>query len=886
MSQLRAAAARVRTLLGRKNLEKNLEDEFQAHLDMLIEEHLRRGMSPAEARYAALRCFGGVEQVKEEYREQRGLPMLETLVQDLRYGLRQLRRGPGFTTVAILTLALGIGANTAIFSVVNAVLLTPLPYPDAGRLVSVYQRTQGGSYNVFSAPNYVAWRDHAQAFQALAVYTLKSYNLASSTEVEQNAGQPATASLFPLLGVNPILGRTFRAEEDLPGGPKVVVLSYPFWQKHYGGARNVIGTSLKLDGESYTILGVMPRGFQIAQSAGEFWVPLQLDPADPKSAGRGVHWLFGLARLKPGMTLGQTESGVSGLAPQLAREYPQTDAGYGLLLVPLLEDVVGRVRPVLQILLACVGLVLLIACVNVANLLLARATSRQREVALRAVLGASRARVVRQLLTESFLFALAGGTLGLILAFGAVRLLASNAPAGSVPRVENIAVDRRALAFTLVVAAVTGFAFGLVPALQASKLGLSETLKESGRGADSGRGRRRLRSALVVSEMAVALMLLVGAGLMVVSFERLRKVNPGFDPGHVLTLQVSLPAARLSGEQLDTFRRTLLESVAALPGAQSVALARNLPLSGVDPSLFFTLPGQPPVAPGQEPIARARFVSPNFFRTLNIPIRRGRDFSDQDGPGAPGAVIISETMARQFWPGHDPIGKQIQPGYPASSLICTVVGVAGDVRQSLGFDEPPVAYYPYAQIPASYVPLLESYFTLTLRTTNKPESLAAAVRAQIHRLDPNVPVSDVQTMDDLVREASAGNRFQMLLFGVFAGVGLVLATVGIYGVISYSVTQRTHEIGIRMALGAKRRQVLKLIVSEGLRLALAGAALGLAGALGLSRFLSGLLYGVKPTDPFTFAVVLLGLLAVALFASYLPARRATQVDPIVALRCE
>jgi predicted permease len=886
MAWLRVLTTRLAALFRKQPLEKQLDEELRAHLDMLVDENVRRGMSSEEARYAALRSFGGIEQTKEVYREQGRSIMFDTMGQDLSYGLRQLRRNPGFSLVAVLTLALGIGANTAIFSVINAVLLTPLPYADAGRLVSVYQRTQGGSYNVFSAPNYIAWRDHAQAFQSLAVYTSKSYNLASATEVEHITGQPVTASLFPLLGVNPILGRTFEAQEDLPGGPKVVVLSYPFWQKHYGGARNVIGTTLKLDGEGYTILGVMPRGFQIAQSAGEFWVPLQLSPADPNSAARGLHWLFGLGRLKPGMTFGQAESQSNSLAPQLAKEYPQTDAGFGLQLFPLLEDVVGTVRPVLRILLACVGLVLLIACVNVANLLLARATGRQREMALRVVLGASRARVIRQLLTESVLLALAGGVLGLVLAFCSVRLLASLAPDGSIPRIENIAVDRLALLFTLIATLVTGFAFGLVPALQASKFGLNEALKESGRGADPGRGGRRLRRALVVSEVAVALMLLIGAGLMVVSFERLQRANLGFDPNHILTLRVSIPATKLSREQLANFRRALVDGAAALPGVKSVALARNLPLSGTDPSLFFTIPGQPPVAPGQEPIARARFVSPDFFRTLNIPIRKGRDFTGQDGAGAPGVVIISESMARQFWHGQDPIGKPMKPGYPASSVVCTVVGVAGDVRQFLSIDEPPVAYYPYDQIPASYVPLLESYFTLTIRTVGKHEDLAAAVRAQIHGVDPNVPVYDVQTMDDLVREAAASNRFQMLLFGVFAGVGLVLAAVGIYGVISYSVTHRTHEIGIRMALGAKRGEVLKLIVSDGLRLALGGSALGLAGALGLSRFLSGLLYGVKATDPATFAVVFFVLLAVALLACYLPARRATKVDPMVALRYE
>ena len=817
--------------------------------------------------------------------------MIEALAQDLRYGLRQLRCSPGFTLIAVLTLAVGIGANTAIFSVVDAVLLSPLPYPDPGRLVDVYQKTQSGSYNVFSSPNFLAWRDHAQAFQQLAVWTGKSYNLADANRPEHISGTPVTANMFSLLGVNPLLGRTFLPQEDLPGGPQVVVLSYGFWQQHFGGAPGVIGSSVKLDGESYTVVGVMPPGFQVPNPgggyvAGEIWVPLQINPADPNSSARGLHSLFGIARLKPGVTLAQTEAQISNLSPQMAKEYPQTDAGFGLQLIPLLDDVVGTVRPVLQILLAAVGLVLLIACVNVANLLLSRATARHREIALRATLGASRARVVRQLLTESGLLALLGGAGGLALAFGAVRLLESLAPDGSIPRIDGIAVNGRALAFTILATLITGLAFGAFPALHASKADLNEALKESGRGADTSRTRQRLRGALVISEVAVALMLLIGAGLMIVSFMRLKDVHPGFDPQHILSMKISLPAAKSSGEQLAALREALVRNTAALPGVRSVALTRNLPLSGADPSLFFTIPGRPPVAPGQEPIARARFVTPDFFRTLGIPLRRGRDFTDQDGPSAPGVVIVSETMARQFWPKEDAIGKQIKPGYPGSPLLCTVVGVAGDVRHWLPIEEPPVAYYPYSQIPAGFVPLLESYVTLTIRTARAPGSLMTSVREQVHAINPDLPVFEIHTMDDLLDSSAASNRFQMLLFGVFAAVGLVLAAVGIYGVISYSVTQRTHEIGIRMALGAERSQVLKLIVGHGLLLALLGIAAGIVGAFALSRLMAGLLYAVKPNDPATFVVVSLVLTAVALLASYVPARRATKVDPMVALRHE
>jgi predicted permease len=886
VSWVKVAAARLRAALARKQLEENLDEELRTHLEMLAEENVRQEIPPEEARYAALRSFGGVEQVREACREKRGLPMIDVLAQDLRFGLRQLRRSPGFAMVAALTLALGIGANTAIFSVVNSVLLRPLPYPDAGRLADVYQRTEGGNYNVFSGPNYFAWKDHAQAFQQLAVWTSGSYNLADDNRPEHVTGGPVTANIFPLIGVNPILGRTFLPQEDLPGGAKVVVLSYGFWQRHYGGAPDVVGKNLKLNGDGYTVVGVMPQGFQVPTSVAELWLPLQLSPADPNSTARGLHWLFGLARLKSGTSLAQTEAQLNSLAPRMKQEYPNTDAGYGLLLTPLIDDVVGTVRPVLQILLASVGLVLLIACVNVANLLLARATGRYREIALRATLGASRARVIRQLMTESGVLAVLGSACGLLLAFGAVHLLASLAPAGSIPRIETISVDTRALVFTLVVTTVTGFAFGAAPALQASKCDLNEALKESGRSSDTSRGRRRVRSALVVSEVAVALMLLIGAGLMIRSFWRVRDEKLGFNPQGVLSFKISLPAAKYSSEQRIAFRRSLVENVAALPGVKSVALTRNLPLSGIDPSLFFTIPGRPPVAAGKEPIARARFVSPNYFHTMSIPIRRGRDFTQADGPAAPGAVIISETMARQFWPNEDPIGKQIKPGYPGNPVLCTVAGVAGDVRHFLTVEEPPVAYYSYSQIPPSFGPLLEGMVTLVVRTSGDPSALTSSVREQIHALEPDAPVFGIETMEAMVRAASASNRFQMLLFGIFAAIGVLLAAVGIYGVISYSVSQRTHEIGIRVALGAERGQVLSLVVRQGMVLTGLGVALGLAGAFGLSRFLATLLYNVKPTDPATFAVVSLVLAAVALLASFIPARRATKVDPIVALRYE
>lgn len=811
---------------------------------------------------------------------------MNALYQDLKYGLRVLVKNPGFTAVVVLTLALGIGANTAIFSVVNGVLLSPFPYPGSSKLISVYQKTGDGNYNVFSTPNFLAWRDQVRAFEQFGAIRPAAFDLTGGSQPERLNGANVSVDIFRLLGVNPILGRAFLDEEDRPGGPKVVVLSYGFWQRRFGGDRQILGKPLALNGASYTVVGVMPRGFKLPQNDDELWAPLQLNPVDVNGASRGIHWIWGLARLRPGITVAHAQKEADNLAHRLGQEYPETDAGQGLQLVPLMDDVVGNIRPVLWILLGAVGLVLLIACANVANLLLARASVRQREVAVRAALGASRARTMGQLLTESLLLAVLGGIFGLVIAFRSVPALVSLAPAASIPRSGDIAVDGKVLIFTLMITLATGLVFGVVPAFQASKCDLNETLKQSGRSSDTNMRNRRVRSALVVSEVAVAVMLLVGAGLLLRSFVSLRNVNPGFNPRHVLSLQFSVPGSKSSEEQLTDFRRQVVERVAVLPGVASVALTRDLPLSGVDPSLFFSIEGRPPVAPGKEPVARWRMTTPGYFRTMGIALLAGRDFTDHDTPTSDGVAIIGQTMARQYWPHQDPIGKVIRPGYPGISKLCTIVGVVGDARQWIAIDEPPTAYYPYSQIPVSLGPVIFGRMSLVVRAASDPARLANVIRQEIHSVDSDAPVYQVSTMDELVASAAASTRFQMVLLGIFAAAGLLLATLGIYGLISYSVTQRTREIGVRMALGAGCSDVLRMVVRQGVILSLIGVGVGLAAALGLTRLMSSLLYGVAPRDLATFGFVPLGLLVVTVLASYIPARRATKVDPMVALRYE
>jgi len=814
---------------------------------------------------------------------------VETLLQDIRYALRMLAKNPGFTAVAVLTLALGVGANTAIFSVVHCVLLRPLPYKDPGTLVKVWGKLEktGIPRNWISDPEWWDLNDANRVFSGLAAYgPADGANLmGGSGEPVRVAARGTTSGLFPLLGVAATQGRILLPEDDQPGHQRVVVLSDAAWKTLFGADPGLIGKQIRMDAESYTVVGVLPAGFEF-EGRVDVWSPLALDRAHPDD--RGNHNYEVLARLKPGVTLARASEEIRTFAAGLDRAYPAdyADQGFGMYLVPLQQEVVGDVRPALLLLFAAVGLVLLVACGNVANLLLARATAREKEMAVRAALGATRLRVARQLLTESVLLALAGGGLGLLLAYGAVDAIRSQA-AQILPRVAEVQVDPAVLGFTFAVSLFTGLLFGMAPALHFSGRGVQGNLKEATRGSSAGAAHQRLRNIVVVAEVAFSLMLLIGAGLLVRSFDRLLRVSPGFQAGHVLTMQISLPETRYKEHsEIVTFYQRLLEGVRALPGVQAAGAVHNLPLSGSYFSGGVTIEDTAATGVRRDPKthfasieADRRPVTPGYFEAMQIPLLQGRLFTDADDSQAPPVAIVDADFARRFWPEQDPIGKRVSAG---DSDWRTVVGVVGHVRHyALNVRGREQVYFPQTQsrfnIRAMFV---------AVRAAGDPAELASAIRRQAAQLDPEQPVYAVKTMDDLLGASVAEPRLNLILLGSFAGLALLLATVGIYGVLAYSVTQRTREIGIRLALGARPGDALLLVVRQGLLLALAGVAAGLAGSLAVARFLSALLFGVTPTDPLTYAAVSALLLGVALAACCVPARRAARVEPIVALRYE
>ena len=870
--------------LTRRRRDDELDEEIEGHLRMAIRERVERGESPEQARAAALREFGNVTLVKEVTREMWGWTWLSQFKQDLRYGLRMLVKNKAFTVVAVLTLGLGIGANTAIFSVVNAVLLRPLPFEQPDRLVMVWQtNVQTGSLqDPASFLNLVDWQQQNQVFEQIAAFMPRGISLTDIDEPEQLPGSFVSANLFPALGVTPTLGRTFLPDEDRPGGGRAVILSHGLWQRRFGGDPGIIGKALTLDGASHTVVGVMPADFQFP-IPGQFpipptqlWVPLAIDPGQ---ANRGDRSLFAVGRLKSGVTVGQAQAEMTLIARRLEQQYPDANTGSGVKVVPLHEQVVGRLRPALLVLLGAVGFVLLIACANVASLLLSRAAARQKEIAIRAALGAGRLRLVRQLLTETVLLTLMGGTLVLLLAYGGMDSLKAGLPP-NLPRADEISIDRQVLGFSFVVSLFTGLLFGLVPAWQASRPDLNEVLKEGGGKGAGGQGRSRARNVLAVAEVAAALVLLVGAGLLIKSFYRLQQVNLGFNPERALSVPFALPPVRYrdGGARL-AFVEQVAQRLKGLPGVQAVGGVTTLPLSMNYSTGTFAVEGRPP-DPGESNIANVRVATPDYFRAMEIPLIGGRAFTEEDTFQAPAVTVINETLARRYWPGEDPIGKRIISPARADGTLTTVVGVVGDVRNDGLDDEPkPELYFPYAQNP-------QTHMFIVVRTANDPAGLMAAVRREVWAVDKNLPLSDLSTLEQLLDKTIAQRRFNLLLLGMFAGVALVLAAVGIYGVMSYAVTQRIHEIGVRMALGAQTSNVLRMVVGQGIRLALVGIAIGLGAALALTRLMASLLYEVSATDPLTFAVIALMLAAVALVACYVPARRATRVDPMVALRYE
>jgi putative ABC transport system permease protein len=874
--------------------EAQMVEELSQHLRDQYDQSLRNGATDEEAERAILLELGetdfsaqGLHRLERPGKKdpvplgaQRRTNVLGDLRQDLRYGLRMLVKNPGFTIIAVITLALGIGANSAIFSVVNTVLLRPLPYKNPEELVMVWEDAShmGFPRDTPAAANYIDWRDQNQVFDDMAAMAQESFNLTGVGEPERLDGRRVSGSLFSLLGVAPQLGRAFLAEEDQPGNNRVVILSHGLWQRRFGSDPQIVGRPLSLNGESFTVVGVMPRQFQFPSREDQLWVPIAFDA---KEAGnRGNHYLEVVARIKPGVETQQAQAEMDTIAARLAQQYPESNTRLGAVVTPLHEQVVGDIKPALLVLFGAVGFVLLIACANVANLLLARAAVRQKEIALRLALGASRSRLTRQFLTESILLAALGGGVGFVLSVIGINVLKTFIPE-NISQAQAITIDGKVLLFTVLVSLATGLIFGLAPAAQASNFNLNETLKEGGR--DSGAGGRgnRLRGLLVISEVAVSFILLIGAGLLINSFLRLRNVDPGYRPKNVLTMKVALPELKYPDkERRAPFYRELLRRVQTLPGVQSTAVASNLPLTYTGDSIVIWVEGLADPPPDQKPTIVTRVISPHYFGTMGIQLVQGRDFTAQDKTDSPGVVVISERTAHHFWPGENPIGKRLKPGTAASPRPwMEVIGVVKDVRQMELAAEPKLQMYlPHEQVNA-FPPN-----ALVIRTNVEPLSLAATVRKTVWEIDKDQPVSNVQTMEEIVSESVTRQRFSMLLLGVFATLALVLAAVGIYGVMSYSVTQRTREIGIRMALGAQRSDVLKLAVGQGLRLVSIGVVIGLTAAFVLTRVMSSLLFGVTPTDPPTFVTISLVLISVALLASYIPALRATKIDPMVALR--
>ncbi|MBZ5591580.1 MAG: ABC transporter permease [Acidobacteriia bacterium] len=815
------------------------------------------------------------------------------MLADTRYTLRVLRKSPGFTLIVVLALALGIGANTAIFSVVNAVLLRALPFPDSGRIVMVWSPNPIIIAGVDELPPSNAdlkdWREQNHVFERLAGVTSRQFNLAGEGEPERAGGAEVTGDFFPALGVQPERGRWFTADEDQPG-KRVAVISHALWQRRYASDQRIIGRQITIDGQSYSVIGIMPAGFQFPRGSElpnfyafaaqtDVWTPLGWDAR--RWSNRGSHILIAIARLRAGVSVQQAQSEMAAIEKRNAEQYGDS-RGWSAKVMPLRDQIVGGTRVALWTLLGAVGFVLLIACANVANIVLARASARQKEMAIRTAVGASRMRVVRQLLTESMLLGVAGGALGLVLASVGIDVLLSITPA-DIPRMEGLGIDGRVLAFTALISVVTGLLFGVAPALQMSGSRLNETLKESGRGSSATAASRRFRGALVVGEVALALVLLAGAGLLMKSFLRLAQVDPGFHAHSALTMDITLPGFKYPSDQKKAaFFQQVLNRVTALPGVEIVGAISRLPLGNSAEEMdAFTIEGKALPANGQLPLAEYRVCSADYFRALGVPLIRGRWFANGDAESRPRVAVINEELAHQYFSGDDPMGKRLKMGFPGSTNPwLTIVGMVHDVRHnSLAAPVPPQLYVSYLQGP-------DTQMTLVIRTAGDPLQVVAAARNEIRSVDPDQPVANIRTMEKIIAASMARQRFNMLLVGIFAAVALALAAVGLYGVISYSVGQRAHEIGIRMALGAKRSDVLRMVLRQGLVLVAVGLAVGLAAALMMSRMLATLLFEVRANDPMVLAGVALLLGIVAATACTVPALKATRVDPLTALRYE
>lgn len=876
---IRILKRRWRALIHKDKLEHELDEEMRFHLERDIAQNLKSGMTPEEARYAALKSFGGLDQSKEECRDARRVSLVENIWQDIRYSLRVLIKSPAFTAVVVLTLALGIGANTAIFSFANGILLRPLPYPQADRLAVIDETAlkRGINSMAVSYPNFLDWREQNKVFEDIAAFFGTSrFSLIGAGEPVEIRGSYVSHGLFEILRVSPQLGRTFTAAEDRPDEDAVIILGHDLWQQNFGGDPKIIGQKIMISNRPRTVVGVMPPGFRFPEIS-QLWAPLDLTT---KTFTRTDHGLGAIARLNEGVTFTQAQAEMNNIAARIEEQNPITNEGLGVSVTSLHQTLSGDYREALLILLGVVACVLLVACVNVANLMLARISSRQKEFALRAALGASRWRIMRQLLVESLILSAAGGVLGLVLSIWALRLLLTAIPI-ELPFWMNFGLDLRVLGFTLAVTLLTGLIFGAAPALQTSRVDLNDMLKEGGRGALTST-RSRSRSLLVVTEIALSLVLLVGAGLMIQSFLRLRKVNVGLNPQRVLTVAVALPRAKYTeGEQRAAFFKQLVERVSGLAGVQAASATATLPLSGGGWGRSLTVEGYPILPVGQASMIQHTVVTPGYFRTMGIRMLSGRDFSDSDAGSAPKVTIIDERLARHYWPNESPLGKRIRFGPPEDNEPWhTVIGVVNAVRhQRMQEETRESVYLPHLQIPVNGL-------ALVARTSANPRNLVGAIRREVAQLDRDLPLSTIATMEEVMAESIWQPRLYATLFAVFAGGALILAVIGIYGVMAYLVITRTHEIGVRMALGATARDVFKLIVGRGMILTIIGVLLGVGGAFALTRLMRGLLFNISATDPATFILISLLLALAAFLACYIPARRATKVDPLVALRYE
>lgn len=881
-----------RRMVKRAEMERQLTDELQFHIESAVADNIHAGMSEPEARRQARLQFGGVEQVKEECRDARGTRWLETTLQDTRFALRWLRKSPGFALAVIATLALGIGANTAMFSVVNGVLLSPLPYPQPDRLVLIHETAPEVNLLSVPYPDFLDWQEQNHTLTEIAAFRGAGFSLTGSGEAEQLRGRMVSASLFSILHVKPILGRTFLPDEDRPGGRSVVLISEGIWRRRFGADPGILIRTLTLNGTTYTVIGVLPSNFRFpfgppSGASDEVFVPLG-EWNSPILLDRKFHpGILVVGRIKAGESLASANADLTRIGGILAREYPATNTGHGISVISLKDMIVGDVRPLLYVLLGAVGFLLLIACANVANLLLARATARQHEMAIRTAIGASRLRLVRQLLTESTLLALAGGAAGLALAPLATMLLLRVAPPG-LARMDEIAIDGRVLAFALVASLFTGLVFGLAPALQSSRIGVG--LQLGGRTVLSG--RHWLRDGLVACEIALALVLLAGGGLMIRTIWNLGGVNPGFDPHHVLRFRIGLSPAESSHVGAIRLAYTkLLDRIRRVPGVDFAAVTEAVPMDGNDETMPVWIEGRPrPQSMGDMPWVQFHLTSSDYRRVLNIPLIRGRFFSEHDNEKSGTVAVIDETAARTLFPAEDPIGKRVMIGGPDLGWQAQIVGIVGHVLRS-GLDDDATTkfraqlYIPFAQLPDFYLKALASGATIIVRTKTNPLALPGTDHQGIWA-DPNQTVFDIRSMDQIIAATLTRRRFTMLLLGVFAVLAVVLAAIGIYGLMTYSIQQRTQEIGIRLALGAQPGTVRNMIILHGMRLVLIGVAIGIAAAFGLTRLLASFLFGVQPRDPLVFIAVPLLLAAVALFACYLPARRATRINPMEALRWE